>query len=127
MVTSLKQIRIEHKLFDSAREYLSEEPALAAFRGQTAVSPIFVPLIGPLLVIAKPRVVMVTMSSIVTLQRSMWSESTVTGVVSRHERGVVPVTVNRWGLKIGEEPTIFASLTTLDAMRTVADLAATAA
>src|ERR1700710_431285 len=97
MVLSPKQIRIEHKLFDNAHEHLDEEPPLAAFRGQTRVSPVFVPVIGPLLVIPKPRVVFLPARSIVTLRQSMWSESTVTGVASRHERGAVPVTASRWG------------------------------
>jgi hypothetical protein len=125
-VPSPKQIRIEHKLIASAREHLRGESALAIFRGQTVVSPIFVPLIGPLLGIAKSRTVIVTDNSLVTLQQSMWSESKVTRLFSRHDRGAVPLAIGRWGLKIGDEPTIFASLTTLDAMRTLADLAGAA-
>jgi hypothetical protein len=124
MVPSPKQTRIEQKLFDGAREHLQGELPLATFRGQTVVSPILLPLIGPLLVIAKPRVVIVTDRSIVTLQQSRWSESTTRDLVSRHERGTVAVTVSRWGLRIGEDPTIFASATTLDAMRAVAELTA---
>jgi hypothetical protein len=126
-VRSAKQIRIEHKLVDSAREHLQGESVLAVFRGQTVVSPIFLPLIGTMLAIARPRAVIVTGRSILTLQQSIWSESKVTKVFSRHECGVVPVAISRWGLKIADEPTIFASLTTLADMRSVAGLAAPSA
>ena len=122
-VPSDKRIRIERKLIEKAREHLGDEQVLRVFRGQTFLSPVFVPLIGPLLFMVKPRTVMVTERSVITLQQSRWSQSTVAGVVSRHQCGSVPVEVTRWGLKIGDEDTIFASLSTLEDMREVARLA----
>jgi hypothetical protein len=122
-VPSDKRIRIERKLVEKAREHLGDEEVLRVFRGQTVLSPVFVPLIGPMLFMVKPRTVMVTERSVITLQQSRWSQSTVVGVVSRHACGSVPVEVTRWGLRIGGEDKIFASLATLDDMREVARVA----
>ncbi len=119
-----KRIRIERKLVEKAREYLGDEEVLRVFRGQTAVSPVFLPLIGQLLFSVKPRTVLVTERSVLTVQQSRWSQSTVVGVVSRHECGSVEVEAGRWGLQIGEDEKIYASLSTLDDMKQVARLAA---
>src|SRR5579859_4126322 len=73
-VPSGKRIRIERKLVEKAREYLGDEEVLQVFRGQTAVSPVFLPLIGQLLFSVKPRTVMVTERSVLTLQQSRWSQ-----------------------------------------------------
>ena len=66
---------------------------------------------------------MVTERSVITLQQSRWSQSTVAGFVSRHDCGSVPVEVTRWGLRIDGEDKIFASIGTLDDMREVARVA----
>jgi hypothetical protein len=126
-VPSGKRIRIERKLVERAREYLGDEAVLRVFRGQTLVSPVFVPLIGPLLFSVKPRTVMVTERSVITLQQSRFSQSTIVGLVSKHECGSVPVEVSRWGLKIDGEEKIYASLSTLEDMKAVARLASTSA
>lgn len=122
-VPSDKRIRIERKLVEKAREYLGDEEVLRVFRGQTLVSPVFVPLVGPLLFSVKPRAVMVTERAVITFQQSRWSQSTIVGLVSRHELGSVPIEVSRWGLKIGAEDKIFASLSTLEDMHALARLA----
>ena len=122
-VPSDKRIRIERKLIEKAREHLGGEEILRVFRGQTCVSPVFLPLVGPLLFMVKPRTVMVTEHSVITLQQSRWSQSTVVGMVSRHDCGSVPVEVTRWGLRIAGEEKIYASLSTLEDMREVARLA----
>ena len=122
-IPSDKRIRIERKLVEKAQEHLGDEEVLRVFRGQTFLSPVFVPLVGPMLYMVKPRTVMVTERSVITLQQSRWSQSTVVGVVSRHARGSVPVEVTRWGLRIGAEDKIFALLGTLDDMKEVARLA----
>lgn len=123
-VPSDKRIRIERKLVEKAKEYLGDEEVLRVFRGQTQLSPVFVPLVGPLLFSVKPRAVMVSERSVITVQQSRWSQSTVVRVVSKHERGVVPIEITRWGLRIGDEETIYASFSTLDDMKEVARLAA---
>lgn len=122
-VPSDKRIRIERKLVERAREQLGGEEVLRVFRGQTVVSPVLLPLLGPLLYMVKPRAVMVTERSVITLQQSRWSQSTVAGVVSRHDCGSVPIEVTRWGLRIDGEEKIYASLSTLDDMRELARLA----
>ena len=122
-VPSNKRIRIERKLIEKAREHLGEEEVLRVFRGQTFLSPVFVPLVGPLLFKVKPRTVMVSERSVITLQQSRWSQSTVVGVVSRHDCGSVPVEVTRWGLRIDGDEKIFAALSTLEDMREVARVA----
>jgi hypothetical protein len=125
-VPSDKRIRIERKLVERSGEYLGGEEVLRIFRGQTLVSPVFVPLVGPLLFIVKPRAVMVTERSVITLQQSRWSQSTIVGLVSKHECGSVPIEVTRWGLTIGDEEKIYASFSTLDDMKEVARLASRA-
>jgi hypothetical protein len=122
-VPSDKRMRIERKLVERARVYLGDEQVLRLFRGQTAVSPLLLPLFGPLLFMVKPRTVMVTERSVITVQQSRWSQSTIVALVSRHECGSVPVEVTRLGLRIDGEETIFASLSTLEDMREVARLA----
>ncbi|MBV9537093.1 MAG: hypothetical protein JO321_16980 [Solirubrobacterales bacterium] len=126
-VPSDKRMRIERKLVEKAREYLGDEEVLRLFRGQTSVSPLLLPLIGPLLFPVKLRAVMVTERSIVTLQQSRWSQSTIARLVSRHECGSVTVEVTRLGLKIDGEEKIFAALSTLEDMKEVARLASRAA
>jgi hypothetical protein len=122
-VPSDKRIRIERKLVEKAKEHLGDEEVLRVFRGQTTLSPVFVPLVGPILFIVKPRTVMVTERSVITLQQSRWSQSRVVSVVSRHDCGSVPVEVTRWWLRIGGEDKIFASLATLEDMKEVARVA----
>lgn len=122
-VPSDKRIRIERKLVQKAREHLGDEEVLRVFRGQTSVSPVFVPLVGPLLFTVKPRTVIVTERSVITLQQSRWSQSTVAGVVSHHDCGSVPVEVTRWGLRINGDEKIFAALSTLEDMKEVGRLA----
>jgi hypothetical protein len=96
---------------------------LALFRGQTAVSPVLVPVVSSLLFSARPHTVMVTNKTVLTLQQGYWSQSTIAGLVSRHECGSVPVQVTRWGLQIGEGPTIYALPSTLGDMPNVERLA----
>src|SRR5436309_14840908 len=94
-----KRARIERKLGDNSREHLGNEEVLAVFRGQTRVSPLIVPLIGPLLVgLVEPRAVLVTEKSVLTVEQSRWSQSTVGNMVSRYDRGSVPIELTRWGL-----------------------------
>ena len=123
-VPSDKRIRIERKLAERATEMLGGDQVLRVFRGQTLVSPVFVPIVGQLLFMAKPRAVIVTEHSMITVQQSMWSQSTIVRVISRHERGGVPVELTSWGLRIGREEKIYASLSTLEDMKEVARLAA---
>jgi hypothetical protein len=122
-VPSDKRIRIERKLIGKAREHLGNEEVLRVFRGQTFLSPVFVPLVGPVFPMVKLRTVMVTERSVITLQQSRWSQSTVVGVISRHECGSVPVELTRWALRINGEDKIFASVSTLDDMKEVARVA----
>jgi hypothetical protein len=118
---SVKQETITRKLVDAARPHLGGETVLAMFRGHTGVPPVVVPLIGS--VLFKPRIVMVTQSFVVTLQQSVWSQSSVVGLVSRHASGSVPIEVGRWGLKIADDAKVFAALASLEDMREVARLA----
>jgi hypothetical protein len=119
-----KRIRIERRLVENAREHLGDEEVLAVFRGQTFLSPVILPLIGFLLfMLVKFRAVIVTDKSVVTVQQSLWSQSTVVGLVSRHVCGSVPMELTRWGLKIGDDDTIFAMPTTLAEMKEAARLA----
>lgn len=126
-VPSDKRIRIERKLVERAKQYLGGEEVLRLFRGQTVVSPLLLPLVGPLLFIVKPRAVMVTERLVITLQQSRWSQSTIVGLVSRHDCGSVPVEVTRLGLTIDGDEKIFAALSTLEDMKEVARLASRAA
>jgi hypothetical protein len=119
----VKRLRIEHKLIDDAEEHLRGEEVLALFRGQTAVSPVLIPLVSSLLFFPRPRTVMVTNNTVLTLQQRYWSQSTIARLVSRHECGTVPVQVTRWGLQIGEEPMIYALPSTLGDMPNVERLA----
>lgn len=125
-VPSDKRMRIERKLVERAKEYLGDEEVLRLFRGQTVVSPLLLPLVGPLLFMVKPRAVMVTERSVITLQQSRWSQSTIVGLVSRHDCGSVDVEVTRLGLTIDGDDKIFAALSTLSDMREVARLASRA-
>jgi hypothetical protein len=119
-----KRARIERKLGDNSREHLGNEEVLTVFRGQTRVSPLVLPLIGPLLVgLVKPRAVLVTGRTVLTVEQSRWSQSTVGSVVSRYDRGSVPIEVTRWGLRIGDDEKIFALPSTLADMHDVARLA----
>ncbi len=122
-VASDKRLRVERKLVEKAQGLLGGERVLRIFRGQTFLSPVFVPLIGPLLWIVKPRAVIVTERSVITLQESRFSQSRVVGVVSRHECGSVRVEVSRWGLRIDRDEKIYAALSTLQDMREVARVA----
>lgn len=126
LLTSRKQLRIEHKLIQAAQDLIDGEDVLAILRGQTLVSPVVVPLVGPLLA-AKPRVVLVTPSFVVTVQQSMWSQSKIVRVVSRHVRGSVPVEVTRLALKIGDDDKIFAVFGSLEAIPEIARLSSLAA
>ena len=118
-----KRTRIERRLVDNGAEHLGDEEVLAVFRGQTRVSPLFLPLIGPLLFgLVSPRAVIVTDRSVVTMQQSIWSQSTVVGLVSRYDRSV-PIEVSRWGLKIAGDQKIFALPSTFPQLHEVARLA----
>jgi hypothetical protein len=121
-MTSVKQTTIALKLLHAARPHLRGEEVLAMFRGHTGVSPLMLPLLGSILF--KPRAVIVTESSVVTLQQSVWSQSTVVRLVSRYACGSVPVDVGRWGMKIGNDDKVFASLGDLEDMQEVARLVA---
>lgn len=125
-VPSGKRIRIERKLIEKARQYLGDEEVLRVFRGQTVLSPVFVPLIGQLLFTVKPRAVMVTERSVITLEQSRWSQSTVVRLVSRHELGSVPIETTRWGLKVDGDEKIYAAFSTLEDMNEVARMASRA-
>jgi hypothetical protein len=120
-MSSIKQATIEHKIVDGSREHLGGEEVVRIFRGQTGVSPVLLPLIGSILF--RPRTVIVTQTSIVTVEQRIWSQSTVRRMVSRHRCGSVPIAVGRWGLRIGKDAKIFASLTTIEDMQHVAQLA----
>ena len=122
-VASDKRLRVERKLVEKAEGLLGGERVLGIFRGQTFLSPVFVPLVGPLLWVVRPRAVIVTERSVITLQESRFSQSTVVGVVSRYACGEVLVEVGRWGLRIGCDEKIYASLSTLEDMREVARVA----
>jgi hypothetical protein len=122
-VPSGKRMRIERKLMEKAQALLGGEQVLGIFRGQTSVSPVWVPLIGPLFFMVKPRAVIVTERSVITVQQSRFSQSTVVGVVSRHQCGSVSVEVSRWGLRIDGDEKVFGSLSTLEDMREVARIA----
>jgi hypothetical protein len=106
---------LEQKLLSSATEHLGDERVLAVFRGQTHVSPLLLPLLAPLLFFfwVKPRTVIVTDKSIITLQESVWLQSKVAGKVSRYPCGGVPIRRTRLGLKIGDDATVFAMFSSL--------------
>jgi hypothetical protein len=122
-VATDKRTRIQRRLLENSRDHLGDEEALAVFRGQTSVSPLILPLIGPLLFkLVNPRAVIVTDRSVVTVQQTPWSQSTVRGLVSRYDRSV-PIELTRWGLKIGDDDKIFALPSTFPDMREVGRLA----
>jgi hypothetical protein len=82
-------------------------------------------LVGPILLISivKPRAVVVTEKSIVTVQPSRMRPSKVAAVVSRHDHGAVPVALPGLGLKIGDDDKVFAFVGTFRAMKEAARLA----
>jgi hypothetical protein len=122
-VATDKRTRIERRLVENSAEHVGDEQVLVVFRGQTYVSPLVLPLIGPLLFkLVHPRAVIVTDRSVVTVQQSLWSQSTVVGLVSRYGRSV-PIEVSRWGLKIGDDEKLFALPSTLPQLREAARLA----
>src|SRR5436305_14944726 len=116
----------ERKLVEDATEYVGNEPVRAVFRGQTILSPALVPIIGPLFM-ARPRSVIVTAGSVVTVQESIWFQSKVVRFISRYRRGSVPLRMTRFALQVGDDPKIFAVLGTFPAMRRVAGLGSEAA
>jgi hypothetical protein len=118
-----RKVRVARKLVENAQAHLDGEEVSGVFLGQTLFSPILLPLVGSLLLVAEPRAVIVSRRSVLTVQRSKWSESKVVRVISRHDCGV-PVEVGRWGLRIADEDRIFATFSTLEDMREVARLAA---
>jgi len=109
----------ERKLIDDAAEYLGGDRVHAVFRGQTVVSPAVVPIIGPLF-LGRPRSVIVTDTTVVTVQESIWFQSRVVRLVSKYRRGSVPLELTRLGLKVADDAKIFAMLGTFPAMRRVA-------
>ena len=102
--------KVERMLLESAREHLGNERVRAVMRGQTHVSPVVLPLLAPVLLffLVKPRSVIVTDRSIITVQESIWLQSKVTRVVSHYPRGGIPVRRTRLGLKIDDDPTVYA-------------------
>jgi hypothetical protein len=118
----------ELKLVESVKEYLEDERVLAVVRGQTFVSPVVLPLIGPLLLIflVRPRSVIVTDQSLITVEESIFLQSKVTRLVSRYRSGAVPVRLSRLGLKIGTDRKVFAMLGSFPAMRRAATLGSSA-
>lgn len=119
----------ERKLVDSLKEHLGDERVLTVVRGQTFVSPVVLPLISPLLFIflVRPRTVIVTDKSLITVEESIWLQSKVTRLVSRYGSGAVPVRLSRLGLKIGPDRKIFAMLGSFPAMRKAATLGSSGA
>lgn len=101
---------LERKLVENAREHLGDERVRAVFRGQTHVSPVVLPLLAPVVFffLVKPRTVIVTDKSVITVQESSWLQSKVTRVVSRYPCGTVPIRRTRLGLKVADDATVFA-------------------
>lgn len=116
--------RIEDKLIDNAREHIGDERVVVLCRGQTHISPVLLPLLAPLLLffLVKPRTAIVTDTSVVTVQENIFLQSRVARVVSRYPRGSVPIRRLRLGLKIGEDPTVFAMPGSLAALGQTVDL-----
>lgn len=113
--------RVEQMLLESASDHLGNERVLVVFRGQTHVSPVVIPLLAPLLLffLVKPRSVIVTDRSIVTVQESVWLQAKVTRLISRYPCGAVPIRRTRLALKIADDPSVFGlpgSLRALDEM-----------
>jgi hypothetical protein len=69
---------------------------------------------------ARPRTVIVTDASVITLQESIWLQSKVSHLVSRHRRGSVPMKLTRLGLKVGDDAKIFAMIGSFQAMKQAA-------
>ena len=113
----------ERKLVESAAEHVGDARVLTVFRGQTLVSPAIVPLIGPIVsaFVAKPRSVIVTDRSVITVQESLWFQAQVVRVVSTYPCGSAPMRLTRFGLKIGDDERIFARLGSFAAMKRVAN------
>jgi hypothetical protein len=116
----------ERKLVEDAAEYVGEQPVRVVFRGQTILSPALLPIIGPLFM-ARPRSVIVTDRSVITVQESIWFQSRVLRVISSYRRGSVSLGVTRFALKVGDDPKIFAMLGGFPAMRRVAVIGSQAA
>jgi hypothetical protein len=112
----------QQKLVESAKEHLRGEQVLAVFQGQTFISPVFLPVVSALLFVfgARPRTVIVTDASVITLQESIWLQSKVSHLVSRHRRGSVPMKLTRLGLKVGDDAKIFAMIGSFQAMKQAA-------
>ena len=121
--------RLERKLVESAREHLGDERVLSVLRGQTHISPVLLPLIAPLLFffLVKPRTVIVTDKSILTVQENIWVQSRVARVVSRYPCGTVPIRRTRLGLKVGDDATVFAMPGSLSALNETVAVGARAA
>ena len=110
--------KLERMLLESARTHLGDERVGAVLRGQTHVSPLVLPLVAPLLLffLVKSRSVIVTDRSIITVQESIWLQSKVTRVVSQYPCGEVSIRRTRLGLKIGDDPTVYAMPGSLSAL-----------
>ena len=121
-----KTIRVERKLLESARVFIGDGRVLGIFRGQTLLSPVVVPVIGSLPFVTRPRAVIATERSIVTVQLSSWSDCVIVRLVSCYPCGSVPVYVSDWALKIADDEKVFALLTTFRDMKAVARVAARA-
>ena len=119
----------QQKLVESAKEHLRGEQVLAVFSGQTFISPVFLPVVSALLFVfgVKPRAVIVTDASVITFQESIWLQSKIARVVSRHRRGSVPIKLTRLGLKVGDEPKVFAMIGSFEAMKQAALVGSVAA
>src|SRR5438270_9720309 len=116
--------QIEDKLIESARKHLGDERVVVLLRGQTHISPVLLPLLAPLLFffLVKPRTVIITETSVVTVQESVFLQSRVARVVSHHPRGSVPIRRTRLGLKVGEDATVFAMPGSLGALGRTVDV-----
>jgi hypothetical protein len=111
--------RLERMLLESAREHLGNERVRVIVRGQTHVSPVVLPVLAPLLLffLVKPRSVIVTDRSIITVQESIWLQSKVKRVVSHYPCGRVAIHRTRLGVKVGTDPTVYAMPRSLAALR----------
>jgi hypothetical protein len=114
--------RTEEKLLAGLREHLRDEQVLAVVRGQTFISPLILPLIAPLLFlfVVKPRTVIITDKSVLTVEESMWVQSKVVRVVSQYPSGSVQVRFSHLGLTVGDDAKVFAMPGSLPAMRQAA-------
>jgi hypothetical protein len=114
--------KLERMLLESAREHLGDAPVRVVLRGQTHVSPLVLPLVAPVLLffLVKARSVIVTDRSIITVQESIWLQAKVTRVVSQYPRGGVAIRRTRLGLKVGNDPTVYAMPGSLGALKDTA-------